>query len=88
MYILCKQSFNNKLHKIKRECLFVAELVARPDRIAIEPTTGNIYFTAVSDFSFGLNDSMIGVFDGNRTSAIVVWEGQQPRDIALDSAMG
>ncbi|XP_052818471.1 low-density lipoprotein receptor-related protein 2-like [Mya arenaria] len=66
----------------------LTELIAKPDRIAIEPTTGNVYFTAVSDFSSELQDSMIGVFNGNGSNAVVVWEGHQPRDIVLDSSEG
>lgn len=59
----------------------------RPDRIALDPSTGNVYYTGVSQVADFI-DSIIGVVNRNGSNAVVVWEGHLPRDIVLDAGEG
>ncbi|XP_052233078.1 low-density lipoprotein receptor-related protein 6-like [Dreissena polymorpha] len=66
----------------------ISALFVRPDRIALDPSTGNVYYTGVSQVADFLFDSVIGVVNGNGSHAVVVWEGHMPRDIVLDAGEG
>lgn len=61
---------------------------SRPDRIALDHSTGNIYYTGVSDYSYFFEDSYIGVLGHDGSHTYLVESGLDPRDIVIDSSAG
>ena len=61
---------------------------ATPDRIALDPSNGYVYYTAVSMFNTIFIDSYIGVLKPDGTHTMVITYGLYPGDIVLDAASG
>ncbi|XP_053401558.1 low-density lipoprotein receptor-related protein 6-like [Mercenaria mercenaria] len=58
------------------------------DQLALDPSTGNIYYTGNHYYREVLYNSFIAVLNKQGESNVVVWEGHRPRDIELDPAEG
>lgn len=72
-----------------RTVSYVADsMIGYPDQLALDPSTGNIYYTTVSYYSDSLFDSLIVVANKKGEQTIVVWDGHRPRDIEVDPAEG
>lgn len=67
---------------------FTDAMFGYPDQLALDPSTGNIYYSTVSYYSDALYDSMISVINKQGEQTIVIWDGHKPRDIEVDPAEG
>jgi hypothetical protein len=58
------------------------------DQVALDPSTGNIYYTGYHLYSDVLYNSFIAVLSKHGYMTVLVWDGHRPRDIELDPAEG
>lgn len=69
---------------------FVGKYNSHPDRFAVDFTSGNIFYTLVDIFGFGLGlgYSGVGVISPSGDHRLLIKYGEKPRDIVIDPSEG